>query len=301
MDPLSITASVVGIAMATLQSLQILKQTIENIKDAPATLKDLSYDLSILSPILDALLETVRNRPEQIVLNEQIVRATASCNTACTSLQSQMYHWTKHSTKEKMFWYDKWKVGLFGLERIKAFRGQIEACKNTLNVALSTSTVLTTCRQGNLMQEMKDMMLQQNEVLLKQQISRAGAEFSQVSRDMQLVTRSTNDRPNSTSTRVEALEESKDSILLELSNLQSAHQNCIRACEEALAQTVNQRTGVKVKGLRASNHGKNITGFINTSKEESRIDLDISDVVADTHGINVAGVVNGFDFRDLRS
>jgi hypothetical protein len=41
-DPLSITASVVGIATAALQSTQFLVKTINNIKDAPGTIKDLS-------------------------------------------------------------------------------------------------------------------------------------------------------------------------------------------------------------------------------------------------------------------
>lgn len=40
-----------------------------------------------------------------------------------------------------MFWKDKWKVGLFGLERIKTFRAQLGDCKATLSVALSTMTM----------------------------------------------------------------------------------------------------------------------------------------------------------------
>jgi hypothetical protein len=40
-----------------------------------------------------------------------------------------------------MYWVDRWKVGLFGLERIKTFRGQMSDCKGTLIVALSTATM----------------------------------------------------------------------------------------------------------------------------------------------------------------
>jgi hypothetical protein len=32
-------------------------------------------------------------------------------------------------------------MGLFGQERIKIFKGQLNACKGTLSVAVSTSTV----------------------------------------------------------------------------------------------------------------------------------------------------------------
>ena len=40
-----------------------------------------------------------------------------------------------------MFWMDRWKIALFGLEQINTFRGQISAYKGTISVALSTATM----------------------------------------------------------------------------------------------------------------------------------------------------------------
>jgi len=36
---------------------------------------------------------------------------------------------------------DRWRVGPFGQEKIKTLKGQLNDCKNTLSVALSTASV----------------------------------------------------------------------------------------------------------------------------------------------------------------
>ena len=45
-DPLSVTASVVGITTAALQSVQFLAKTIDTIKDVPDTIKSIRADPS---------------------------------------------------------------------------------------------------------------------------------------------------------------------------------------------------------------------------------------------------------------
>jgi small nuclear ribonucleoprotein (snRNP)-like protein len=95
----------------------------------------------------------------------------------------------RHSTEEKTFWMDRWRVDLFGQDRIKTFKGQLNDCKSTLNVVLSTATMyvsspgiriwvfsswltrihsITTTCQEYIMKEMKDVMLKQNETILQQ-------------------------------------------------------------------------------------------------------------------------------------
>jgi hypothetical protein len=139
MDPLTITASVVGITTAALQSVQFLVQTIDKIKEAPDTIKGVSTDLRVIQPVLQSLVRIVQDSPSEIVLSEQIKHAVENCERACGTFHLQVKHWREHSTEDKMFWIDRWKVGLFGLERIKTFRGQLSDCKGTLSVALSTA------------------------------------------------------------------------------------------------------------------------------------------------------------------
>ena len=71
-------------------------------------------------------------------------------------------------------------------------------------------------------------------------------------------------------------------------------------CEEALSKTVYERTGQKIKAVRATNNSSALAGFINISEEESKIDQDISDITADNRSFAAAGVIKNLDFKDLR-
>lgn len=141
MDPLSITASVASITMAALQSAQFLTKTIDNIREAPTSIASISSDLRAVRPALQSLARALQDSSSQIILSEQIKHAVESCDIACRAFQSQVEHWMKHSTEDKMFWMDRWKIAFFGLERINAFRGQLSAYKGTLSVALSTAAM----------------------------------------------------------------------------------------------------------------------------------------------------------------
>jgi hypothetical protein len=140
-DPLSAIASVVGITIAALQSVQFLAKTIGDIKDVPDTINSIKIDLQAVEPLLRNLNKALQGDDSGIILNNQIKLAVENCDRACTTFKSLLEHWTRHSTKEKGFWMDRWRVGLFGQERIRSFKGQLNDCKGTLSVALSTATM----------------------------------------------------------------------------------------------------------------------------------------------------------------
>jgi Fungal N-terminal domain of STAND proteins len=313
MDPLSTTASVVAITTAALQSAQFLAKAIDNVKDAPNTIKDINADLRAVEPVLQNLTTALQKNPSQLILSDQIKNAVKNYDEACVAFQSQIKHWTRHSTEEKTFWTDRWKIGLFGQERIKTFKGQLSDCKGTLTVALSTATMylfphyqyasislichhsIMTSYQENLMKEMKDMILQQNEVVLRRKIAKTSSEKTEIERGLQQMSidGSTEQNNETDQSRLELFQEIQR---------QQASNNVFRTmCEEALQSTVYERTGQKIKGIKATNDSSALAGFINTSGEELRIGQDISDVTADQRSIAVAGVVKGFNFKDLRS
>jgi len=147
MDPLSIAASVVGITTAALQGVQFLAKTIDNVRDAPSTVKDISSDLRAIEPVLQNLNRALQGDSSQIILSDQIKPAVENCDRACMAFQSQIERWMKHSKEDKIFWVYSWKIGLFGQERIKAFKGQLSDCKGTLSIALSTATMFVCHKQ----------------------------------------------------------------------------------------------------------------------------------------------------------
>jgi len=140
-EVLAVAASAVGIATAALQSIQFLLNTIDNMKDAPNAVKTIKVDLQAVDPVLRQLDTALQGDNSQVVLSDEIKSAVDNCDRACKAFQTLLDHWMKHSTGDKTFWMDRWRVGLFGQERIKTFKGQLNDCKSTLTVALSTASV----------------------------------------------------------------------------------------------------------------------------------------------------------------
>ncbi len=153
---------------------------------------------------------------------------------------------------------------------------------------------LTATRQGFFMQEMKDMMLQQNETVLQREIVRADSERPAIESSLQQLS------VGGSIQLSEESEQSRQELLQEIRQQQISNDTFRKMCEESLSRTFYERTGLKVKGVKATNHSAALTGFINTSGEELKIDQDISDVTADNWSIATAGVIKNVDFKNLR-
>lgn len=141
MDPLSVTLSIVNITTAALQSAQFLAKTIDDVREAPSIIKDISADLWAVEPVLQNLKKALQGGSPEIVLVDQVEYAVENCERACMAFQLQIKCWTRYSIEENTFWIDRWRIGLFGQEKVKAFRGQLSGYKTILSVALSTATM----------------------------------------------------------------------------------------------------------------------------------------------------------------
>ncbi|KAI9695778.1 MAG: hypothetical protein M1820_008451 [Bogoriella megaspora] len=167
-DGLSAAASIVGIVAAAVQSIQILSATIDAIKDAPDTIRNVKLDLQAVGSVLRSLEEICRNDNIRIVLDAEVKFAVENCSKVCTAFQNHLRRWVRHSGDGEASTIDRWRVALFGQERIRTLRGQLNDCKSTLTVALSTATTITMIRQESLIREMKSMMLNENQELKEQ-------------------------------------------------------------------------------------------------------------------------------------
>jgi hypothetical protein len=144
------------------------------------------------------------------------------------------------------------------------------------------------------MQEMKEMILQQNETVLRREIARAGSEQPAIENSLQQLS------VGGSIQLSEESEQSRQELLQEMRQQQISNDTFRKMGEEALSRTVYERTGQKIKGVKATNSSAALAGFINTSGEELKIDQDISDVTADNWSIAAAGVMKNVDFKDLR-
>ena len=143
------------------------------------------------------------------------------------------------------------------------------------------------------MNEMKDMMLQQNEAAIHREIHRAESERLAIENSLQQL-------PVSSAQLSEEAEVSRQELLQEIQEQKASNDSFRRMCEEALSRTVYERTGQKIKGVRATDDSAALAGFVNITGEGLKIDQDISDVTADKRSFAAAGVIMNMDFKDLR-
>lgn len=136
MDPLSITASAIGIVTFALQAVKLLNDDIHNIKNAPSTLRGASADLNALEPMLVALQDAAKQRQDLLARHRRMLLAVENCFDICKSFRQQLRAWSKEDTDGNLTVSSRVKMGLLGEERIKEFRGKLGDCKGTLTLIL---------------------------------------------------------------------------------------------------------------------------------------------------------------------
>ena len=97
-----------------LQGVQFLLQNIDNIKNAPDAIKNIKVDLWTIEPVLRHLNTALQGGELKILLNTETKSAVYNCDRARKAFQASLDHWMRHSTGDKTFWMDRWRVGLFG-------------------------------------------------------------------------------------------------------------------------------------------------------------------------------------------
>lgn len=143
MDPLSVTAAVVGIAAPTAHGIRLLIEDIRKIVDAPETLNSLSKDLLSVDQAL-ASLQAVSDAQwkslGEAVVNQSKATTTA-CGESCDRFRADLSRWTRHSEDGKLSLRDRAMVGFFKQGCVKSMSEQLQHCKITLTLVVSTATL----------------------------------------------------------------------------------------------------------------------------------------------------------------
>jgi FtsZ-binding cell division protein ZapB len=142
-DPLSITASVVSVTVPALHGIRLLQEDLQQLKEAPKTVKHLLGDVQSVDTSLE-LLRAVEHR-EWDLLGTSIVEESKTtisrCAQACDLFRTDLEHWTRHSKGGKLAWQDRTSVGFFKQGQIKAMSEQLQNCRLSINSVVSTATL----------------------------------------------------------------------------------------------------------------------------------------------------------------
>ena len=114
-DPLSITASIVGIIGPALHGTRLLLEDLQQLKDAPKAVKRLVEDVQSVDTALD-LLKNIEER-EWCLLGADVAKQSkttiSSSTQACNLFRADLQKWTRHSEDGKLAWLDRANVGFF--------------------------------------------------------------------------------------------------------------------------------------------------------------------------------------------
>ncbi|KAF8867327.1 hypothetical protein BDZ45DRAFT_700253 [Acephala macrosclerotiorum] len=157
MDPVSITASIVGIIGPALHGTRLLLEDLQQLKDAPKTVTRLVKDVHSVDISLK-LLQGVEDREWDLLgvgIAEQSKTTIRSCTQACNLFRADLQRRTRHSEEGKLAWQDRANVGFFKQGQIKAMSEQLSNCKLAINSVVNIATLYSSVRHSHITEEIK--------------------------------------------------------------------------------------------------------------------------------------------------
>jgi hypothetical protein len=133
-DPLSITASLLGVITAAVKSTKTLHNAIQRFNDRDKTLRRLRDELKDLIDVLD-LLTQAANTEESVLL--RLRGPVERCSQICRDFEQAV---AKFGDKPKMGVRD-WSKLEFMSGNIHTFMDALASYKSTISVALGTITM----------------------------------------------------------------------------------------------------------------------------------------------------------------
>ncbi|KAH7556747.1 hypothetical protein BM1_06181 [Bipolaris maydis] len=313
-DPLSMTASVLAVVTATIQSVQFVVTTIDNIESVPETVKEIRNELTALKLILQHLqqrpVSAAQNTAQGLLASPIITRSLENCEGACKRFGEWLNRTMRHSTEDKISKVDRSKIAIFGRRKIDAFRGQLDNYKATLQLALTTVVMLSNPAFTPETISEKAKQLEKHEKDIGQKIAVTKGIETKIEEEI----RQLNIASDITSSNVDQAQqkpipalvdnesnEAMKELISELQHLKSSSQTYCQLSEEALSETMSQRTGtnVSIRGVTVTDQGLTINGVISETGEELKIQLDISDVTVKDQGIAVNVVADKLDLSAI--
>lgn len=134
-DPLSITASLLGVTTVALQATKSLYETVKRFRDRDKTLRRLQNELGDLTNILDSLTQVTHTEQSVLTLLQGPIER---CSQVCREFEQSMESFSK---KSKTGFRD-WTKMEFMRGDMNEFIDTIAGYKATISVGLGTITML---------------------------------------------------------------------------------------------------------------------------------------------------------------
>ncbi|KAH6704283.1 hypothetical protein BKA61DRAFT_493498 [Leptodontidium sp. MPI-SDFR-AT-0119] len=268
-DPLSITASVVGIIVPALHGTRLLLGDLQQLSDAPKTIKRLTNDVQSVHTTLE-LLRGVKDGDWKSLgqkVAEQSKATISSCTQACDLFRADLQKWTRHSEDGRLTWLDRANVGFFKKGQAKAMSDQLQSCKLAINLIVGVATLYSSVRNNHVTEEIKKTIsVKQNEV--NGAITKADRQLVVLENkleEMNLSSGDDNDTAGSSQGKVEVMRQLEEELKGAKATRKLLNELLSKSQEEAIAKAVQSQNGSITVSFGAQNSGfqaGNINGTV---------------------------------------
>ncbi|KAK2611907.1 hypothetical protein N8I77_005224 [Diaporthe amygdali] len=159
-EPLSITAAVIGVVRLTYDSCKSLNEKLKGIKHAPQKLETLHRDLDTFQAVLNShdeasfsVLEDAALSSDQQASLEALLTAMEGCQTVCADFEKMLSHLTSHSNDHRIALRDRIRLH-FNDSEIELLKENLVQSQRTLNDALGFANLSTTRKSQQVVDEL---------------------------------------------------------------------------------------------------------------------------------------------------
>ncbi|KUJ10179.1 uncharacterized protein LY89DRAFT_656845 [Mollisia scopiformis] len=264
MDPLSITASAIGITQFAISSIVKLHDIINDLAEAKEVARDIASNLEGVQRPLAALEElTISDRTIYITTKADlektgVVEAVNNCGQACADFADNLKRWTKHSTgtTTKISLRDRFLVGVWNKEKIRTFRMQVQSCQAIVQFAITSTQLIVQLRSeqtSEIHREQLKTQLQALETQIQEYIDLAKKQQDEAQRRRQDLQEQPGDEEDGGAQRALATQEvEKQKGLLEADQVSSA---------VVFLQVRSKRTSQDISNIIISDDSKALVGM----------------------------------------
>jgi len=257
-DPLSITTSAVGIIVPALHGTRLLLEDLQQLKDAPKTVKRLTEDVHSVYTTLELLRGVEDGDWKSLDQNvaEQSKATISSCTQACNLFRADLQKWTRHSEDGKLTWLDRANVGFFKKDQAKAMSEQLQSCKLAINLIIGVATLYSSVRHSHVTEEIKKTIsIKQDEV--NSAITTADRQLVVLENKLEELNLSSDDddATGSSQGKAEVLRQFEEELKGMKASQKLLNELLSKSQEEAIAKVAGNQTGSITVSFGAQNSG----------------------------------------------
>ncbi|OQV11243.1 hypothetical protein CLAIMM_15105 [Cladophialophora immunda] len=289
MDPLSITASTIGITQFAISSIVQLHDFIDNLAEAKEVVQDIATNLEGVQRPLAALKEITISDQETYAAAKADLEKTGvgeavnKCGQACADFTENLKKWTKNSSDMKFSLRDRFSVGIWNREKIRTFRMQVQSCQATVQFAIASTQLIVQLRSEYKLQTDGEKLrteLQALEAKIQEHINFTKNQQDEAQRREQELRRVPADEEDDGAQRTLALQEvEKQSRLLEADRASSA---------VVFSQVRSGRTGQDIGNVMTSDDSRALVGL--PESVVGKVNQRIKDVTTQKNSAAAVGV-----------